>query len=141
MAHIQNLIRVEPIGRLIQYHKVRIMYNRLGNTHSLLISSGKISKQTLAEMTDTATFQHFLHSLRNFSIRDITQSGTIFQIFCHRQIHMQGGILRQKADVSFSLHRIFTHTDTLDINIPFRLPQHTTHNVHRCGFPGSVGAE
>lgn len=37
MPHLHDLVRVQPIRRLVQYYKLRVMHDRLCDSHTLLI--------------------------------------------------------------------------------------------------------
>ena len=66
VTNVNNLIRVQPIRRLIQHHKTWIMNDGLCDAYPLLISTRKILDQTITKMRDRTTLQGYINSLIHF---------------------------------------------------------------------------
>ena len=94
LANLKNLIRVQPVRRLVQHHEFRTMYDGLRYSQTLLIPAGKITDQPLAEMSDTAPFLGHLYSLLDFLGFHQSQFRTKFKIFINRVVRIQGWFLR-----------------------------------------------
>ena len=61
MTDLHDLVRVQPVCRFIQYHEFRIMHDSLRYSQTLLVSPGKITYQTLAEMHNSTFILRLLH--------------------------------------------------------------------------------
>ena len=99
---VRHLIRVQSVRRFIENHDIRLMDNRLGNSHPLLVTAGKIADQPLPEVGDLAQFR-ILALLRRVSpgFPCPAELSGIIQILIHVQIPVHGRLLRQEPDLRF----------------------------------------
>ncbi len=51
---LDDLVRVESVCRLVKHHEAWVVDYRLGYSYSLLVASGEVLDQSVAEMCDLA---------------------------------------------------------------------------------------
>ncbi len=141
VAHFDDLVGIEAIGRLIQYHEIWFVDDGLRNAHPLLVATGKIPDKPLAEMTDAHFAHHFFDGRLHGSGLHQPDIGAMPQVFFHGKIGLQRRLLWQETDMLLGFHGLIAKTYTLDIHFPLRLLDHTTDDVHDGGFSRAIGTE
>ena len=117
------------------------MDNRLGNSHPLLVTAGKIADQPFPEVGNLAQFQYSLYCGGYLPGFLAPQLSGIIQILIHVQIPVHGRLLRQEPDRLFRQYRILSDFHRIDVNLSLRGFDDPANTVHQRRFSGPVRAQ
>ena len=71
-----------------------------------------------------------LDSLGNLLLWHQPDIRTMIQILVNRHLRVKRSLLRQETDEPLRLDRVLPQINPVDKNIPLRLRQHVTYNIH-----------
>ena len=141
LPHLENLVGVEAVGRLVEDDELRPVHDGLGDTEALLVTAGQVADEPLAEVGDAATLLHLLHGGADKAGRHGPQLGAVHEVLVHGVVRVQGRFLRQEADILAGLDGLAAGVMPVDVHGALRLIEHAADDVHRGRLAGAVGAE
>ena len=139
LAYLDDLHRVQAVSRLVQDDEGRFMDQCLCYADSLLVASGKVLYQPLAEMSDLAFFQCFVHGLA-YAVHQ-AQICSISKVFFHSKIRQKRRFLWQKTYLFLGCDGISTDAVAVYENVAGGRCKRAANDVHYRGLSGSVGTE
>ena len=140
IAHFDDLLGVQSDGGLVQNEHFGIAHQRLGDAQALPVSGRKIFDDPPAGIVQTRDPADFLQVSVSV-VGALLQFVDKPQIFLHAHVSVEGRRLRQKADALFRLPGMLQDIFSIYTDGACVCGEISCHNVHRCGFSRSVGAQ
>ena len=138
-----DLPGIQSHSRLVQDQDLRLAYQQLRHSHSLAVAFGQVPDQAVPGVQDLRACAEFVDICPHFGLLhpQTPKFTSEFQLLCHCHVHIQRGDLRQVTDMPLGFQRVLCHIHTGDPDLAPRGGQITAEQIHRGGFPSSVGAE
>ena len=111
LPHLADLVRIEADGRLVEDEQIRIMQERVGQTHALAVAFGQGADQLLLHVAQAAQFLHRIGPLAFGPSADAFQGRPVFEVFLHAHLGIKGHVFRHVADTRAHLAGLAGHVE------------------------------
>ena len=100
LAHLLDLHRVEPAGRLIEDQYLGLVDNGLGDADPLLITFGEMGDRPVLDVQKPAVVKNLVDTRAGLTRRDVFEPGGELQVFAHGHVQIKRRVLGQITDLA-----------------------------------------
>ena len=136
-AYLDYLLRVKTYSRLVEYQHLGIPDQRLSQTHTLLVTLGKVADNALLHVGDLheAAYLIEMGALRKPALFQVVHE---IKVLHDGHVKVQRRKLRQIADVLLCAHWILQDIDAVDERLSARGGEVAGQHIHRGGLSRAV---
>ena len=141
IAHLDDLHRVEPRGRLVQDEQRGPMDHRLRQPDPLAIPVRQAADELVVHVAQGRFLFHLADAGGSVLGRHPSQSRREGQVRTDRHLPVERGDVRQEADLATNVVRVGQHVVPIDHHLARRGQKEAAEDLERGGFSGAVEPE
>ena len=141
LSNLNDLSGIQSYGGLIQDEDLGLMDERLGQSHSLLVSLGKMLDQALALLLQSAARFDLQEARTDRGSIDALDAGHKSKIGIDSHRFVEGRILGQIAHSSLHLQRLLEDIKASHNCPSLRGGKESSQDAHGGSFPGPIGTQ
>ena len=141
IADLDDLDGVEAHGGLVEDDDVGVADERLRDAHALLVALREVLDGTADHLFQPAGEPRALHLFRHLQARQALRAGDEVEVLPHGHVAVEGRLLGQVPDPALHLVFIGVYLQAVVAYLAVGGGQATGHDVHRRGFPRTVGTQ
>ena len=138
---LDDLRRVEPQRGLVQDQQPRTVENSLGQPHPLAVSLAQMPDRTCQVVGKSRGVDRLREASHLLLLRNLAQLGHHLQVCLDRELRVEGGALRQVADVRLHVTCVCQYIQTVHVGGAAIGLQVTGQNLDRGRLAGTVGSK
>ena len=139
--HLVDLPGVQTVGGFVQNDDVRFSQNGLGQTYPLPVALGQVFDQPAGYLGKSGEGHGLLDLSGPVLLGQQLEPGAEVQIFQHRHVQIQGGLIGQIAHAPLGLLRLLQDVVAVDDDLTLGGGQISGDHVHGGGLTGAVQAQ
>ncbi len=93
-------LEVKGAERFVEQQRARIVHQRPGQCHTLLLAAGELGGLALGEVGQSHDLQQFVDPLANLGLVLLLAAGPVRDVVPHRHVRKQGVVLEHGVDVA-----------------------------------------
>ncbi len=141
LARLDDLLRVEAGGRLVENQHVGVVNQRLREADALLVALRQLAALAIRHVGDARALHHGLDALRAVSRRHAFDLRDERQVFHDAHVGIERRRFRQIAGAALGFDRLVEHVEAGDDGFAVRGRHVAGQDPHRRRLTGAVGAE
>ena len=113
-AHLDDLARVETIGRLVQHQQLRLSEQRLSDSHALPIAARELSYEQGPHALQGQALDHLIDGRRQRCTVEPANAAHEFEELGHPHVGVKRDVFRHVPQLAASLESLRYHVETGD---------------------------
>ncbi|MNT37210.1 hypothetical protein D3C72_1733370 [compost metagenome] len=134
-------MRVHGAGGFVQQQQVGLVQHRTGQGQALLLAAAHGAGQLLAAVGQPVALQQFLDALARCAAVQVLDGGEEFQVFVHRQVLVEGELLRHVADAPLQGFGVVGDLAAEHFDLAGAGQQQAAEHADGGGLAAAIGAE
>ena len=137
-AGLDDLVRIESAGGLIQDQNVRVVDDGLGEPDALPVALRELADDLLSHIGHVAAFADFADAALQIGSGQAFKFADELQVVADGHVGIEGGRFGQVADALLDFERLFEDVEARHVRRSRRGWQEACQDAHGGGFSGAV---